>query len=79
MLFDQERKKAKEVREDLSRELENELRQKSHIEEACYGIQDEMNRREMEDARIIQDLEMKLGNITNEHHNMRLEYERTHD
>ena len=38
-----------------------------------------MNRREMEDARIIQDLEMKLGNITNEHHNMRLEYERTHD
>jgi hypothetical protein len=78
-LFEQERRKAKEVREELTQDLDNEMRQKQHKEDAIYTLQEEMNRRQLDDARIIQELEGKLHAITSEHDNTRIEYERVHD
>ncbi|CAG9316297.1 unnamed protein product [Blepharisma stoltei] len=66
LLLDQEARRSTEMRNDFLGELENEKAKRTMAEEAVMIQKEESFKREMEDRRIIQDLETKLSRSNNE-------------
>ncbi|CAG9329321.1 unnamed protein product [Blepharisma stoltei] len=66
LLLDQEARRSNEMRNDLLGELENEKAKRAMAEEAVMIQKEESFKREMDDRRVIQDLETKLSRANNE-------------
>ena len=66
MLLDQERRKSREIRNDLIKELEQERQMREHTEEQLLRLKEDTMRKEMQDINMIEDLEQKMNSLSHE-------------
>jgi chromosome segregation ATPase len=70
MLLEQERRRTKELRMELLKDLDQEKTLRTHSEDTLAQIKEEAMKREMKDSRTIEALEMRLSELTHEKGNL---------
>ena len=78
-LFDMERKKTKDVRQDLVRDIENARNARSIADNDLLSLKEEAMRKEVEDGQRIQDLELKISQATNDRNSLNFEFNKIND
>ena len=74
--LDQERRRTKELRLDLLKELEQEKLMRSHVEENLLKLKEESMKREMHDNKVIEDLELRLNNLHHETNSQKMDMDK---
>jgi hypothetical protein len=66
MLLDQERRKGREIKNSLLKELEQEKTMRQHTEQNLLHLKEDSTKKEMNDINLIEDLEQRLNSATHE-------------
>lgn len=75
ILLQQETRKTQDLRNDLYRELESEKARRAYSDQTLMILKEESLKRDMDNQRLIQDLENKLSSTENDYKGLLLEYE----
>ena len=78
-LVEQERKRFREMRSELVKELEQEKALRAHIEASLVALKEETMRREAKDSKITEQLEMRLSEANHEKAEIASELAKTRD
>ena len=70
MMLEQERRRTKDLRLDLLKDLEQEKTLRTHAEDTLAQVKEEAMKREMKDSRTIEALEMHLSELTHDKSNL---------
>jgi hypothetical protein len=76
LLLDQERRRTKELRMDLMKELENEKQIRNQTDENLIRLKEETMKRELHDSKVIEDLELRINNINHEKASQQVEMDK---
>lgn len=78
LMLEQEVKRSQDARQDLLRDLEDERYQRNRADEALLIIKEESLKREMDDSRTLQELELRVNRLQSEKSMLNNELERLH-